>query len=63
LPGYVPDLNPEEGIWSYLKRVELANVGCRDLADLRTVVIRARERLWRKRDVIRACSRQCGYLV
>ena len=23
LPGYAPDLNPEEGIWRYLKRVEL----------------------------------------
>lgn len=50
LPGYAPDLNPEEGIWSSLKRIELANVCCRDLADLR-------------RHLIRACSRQCGYLV
>jgi transposase len=63
LPGYAPDLNPDEGIWDYLKRVELANVCCRDLADLRTHVIRARERLRHKRDVIRACSRHCGYLV
>jgi len=63
LPGYAPDLNPEEGIWNYLKRVELANVCCRDLADLRIHVIHARERLRHKRDVIRACSRQCGYLV
>ena len=63
LPGYAPDLNPDEGIWDYLKRVELANVCCRDLADLRTEVIRARERLRHKRDAIRACSRQCGYLV
>lgn len=63
LPGYAPDLNPDEGIWGYLKRVELGNVCCRDLADLRTQVIRACERLRHKRDVIRACSRQCGYLV
>ena len=63
LPGYAPDLNPEEGIWNYLKRVALATVCCRDLADLRIHVIRARERLRHKRDVIRACSRQCGYLV
>jgi transposase len=26
LPGYAPELNPDEGIWNYLKRVELANV-------------------------------------
>src|SRR6266487_5985960 len=24
LPGYAPDLNPDEGLWNYLKRVELA---------------------------------------
>jgi transposase len=63
LPGYAPDLNPDEGIWSYLKRAELGNVCCSDLSDLRTALIRARERLRHKRDVIRACSRQCGYLV
>ncbi len=63
LPGYAPDLNPDEGIWSYLKRVELANVCCRDLSELRTALLRARERLRHKREVIRACSRQCGYLV
>jgi len=61
LPGYAPDLNPEEGIWNYLKRVELANVCCRDLPELRMQVIRARERLRHKRAIIRACSRQCGY--
>src|SRR5262249_15067500 len=59
LPGYAPDLNPEEGIWNYLKRVELANVCCRDLEELRTQVIWARERLRHKRAIIRACSRQC----
>ena len=63
LPGYAPDLNPDEGIWSYLKRVELGNVCCSDLSNLRTALIRARERLRHKREVIRACSRQCGYLV
>lgn len=63
LPGYAPDLNPDEGIWNYLKRVELANVCCVDLADLHLQLIRARERLRHKRDVICACSRQCGYVV
>ena len=61
LPGDAPDLNPDEGMWNYLKRVELANVCCRDLAELRTHVIGARERLRHKRGVLRACSRQCGY--
>lgn len=63
LPSYAPDLNPDEGIWNYLKRVELANVCCHDLPELRTALIRARERLRHKRAVIQACSRQCGYSV
>ena len=63
LPGYAPDLNPDEGIWNYLKRVELGNVCCLDLKDLSTQLIRARERLRHKREIIRSCSRQCGYSV
>jgi transposase len=63
LPGYAPDLNPDEGIWNYLKRVELKNRCCRDLAELRVELRRATARLRHKRDVIRGCSAQCGYSV
>ncbi len=28
LPAYAPELNPDEGIWNYLKRVELKNLSC-----------------------------------
>lgn len=63
LPGYAPDLNPDEGIWNYLKRVELKNRCCADLAELDHELRRAKERLRHKRDVIRACSVQCGYSV
>jgi transposase len=62
LPGYAPDLNPDEGIWNSLKRVELGNVCCSDLGDLRHHLLRAGVRLRHKPEVIRACSRQCGYL-
>jgi transposase len=62
-PGYAPDLNPDEAIWQYLKRVELGNVCCTDLDQLSTELIRARERLRHKRDIIKACSLQCGYTV
>src|SRR5438552_1222013 len=34
LPGYAPDLNPDEGIWNDLKRVELGTVCCRNLEHL-----------------------------
>jgi transposase len=63
LPGYAPDLNPDEGIWNYLKRVELKNHCCRDLAELRLELRRAKERLRHKRHIIRSCSAQCGYSV
>ena len=62
LPGYAPDLNPDEGIWNYLKRRELANVCCMTLQDLEQELIRARERLRHKRSLIRSCFLQCGYV-
>ena len=63
LPGYAPDLNPDEGIWNYLKRVEVGTVCCTDLDDLHRQLLRAKERLRHKREIIRSCSRQYGYLV
>ena len=60
LPGYAPDLNPDEGVWNYLKRVELANVCCPTLDALHTQLIRPRERLRHKRHIIRACFAECG---
>lgn len=60
LPGYAPDLNPNEGIWRYLKRVELRNVCCRDLPDLRQQLRRAVARLRHKRPIIRSCITHAG---
>ena len=34
LPGYASDLNPIEGIWHYLKSVEMKNLWCQTLTDL-----------------------------
>ena len=63
LPGYAQDLNPGEGIWNYMQRVELANVCSTDLGDLRHHLLRAGVRLRHTPEVICARSRQCGYLV
>jgi transposase len=63
LPGYAPDLNPDEGIWNYVKRVELGNVCCANLGALRHHLLRAGVRVRHNPAVIRACSRQCGYLL
>lgn len=62
-PGYAPDLNPDEGIWNYLKRVELGNVCCQSLPHLRHHLRLAIARLRRKRSVIQGCARECGYEV
>ena len=63
LPGYAPELNPDEGIWNYLKRVELRNRCCRDLPHLRRELRRATARLRQKRRITRACARYCRYHV
>src|SRR5438477_13135461 len=34
LPPYAPDLNPDEGVWQYLKDVELRNLSCANLGEL-----------------------------
>jgi transposase len=55
LPGYAPDLNPDEGIWRYLKYVELKNLCCLTLDQLRCELRKATARLRHKTDVILAC--------
>jgi transposase len=63
LPGYAPDLNPDEGIWKHLKYVELKNVCCQSLAELKVELRKAKERLRHKSDVILGCIRQPGFEV
>jgi transposase len=58
LPGYAPDLNPDEGVWGYLKTVELANVCCHDLAELRYHLRKAIARLRHKSTVIQSFFQQ-----
>jgi transposase len=63
LPGYAPDLNPEEGVWKHLKCVELKNLCCQSLSELKIELRKAKERLRHKRDVILGCIRQPGFVV
>jgi transposase len=63
LPGYAPDLNPDEGVWKHLKCVELKNLCCGNLAELKVELRKAKERLRHKRDVILGCIRQPGFEV
>lgn len=63
LPGYAPDLNPDEGIWKHLKCVELKNLCCESLSELRVELRKAKERLRHKREIILGCIRQPGFEV
>jgi transposase len=64
LPGYAPELNPDEGIWKHLKYVvELKNNCCRSLSELRGELRKAKERLRHKKHVILGCIRQPGFEV
>jgi len=54
-PTYAPELNPDEGIWNYLKRVELRNVVCRYMGQLFRQFPGAVQRLRQKRPIVRSC--------
>jgi transposase len=60
LPGYAPDLNPDEGVWNHLKEHELANVSCMDLEQLRAELGAATLRLQRHPEMIRAFFQEAG---
>ena len=62
LPGYAPELNPDEGVWHYLKSVELGNVCSRDISQLRQELTSAVDHLSRKPEIIQACFQQVAYL-
>jgi transposase len=47
LPGYAPDLNPVEPMWSALKGKDLANYAATDLIDLRRAARRGLARIRR----------------
>jgi transposase len=61
LPGYAPDLNPDEGVWKHLKCVELKNLCCESLAQLKVELRKAKERLRHKKHVILGCIRRPGF--
>lgn len=58
LPGYAPDLNPDEGVWAYLKSIELANLCCSDLVELRYELRKAIARMRHKSKLIQSFFHQ-----
>ena len=59
-PSYAPELNPAEGIWNYLQRVELKNRCCQSISHLYYELCKAKERLRHKASVIQGCIKQPG---
>lgn len=55
LPGYAPDLNPQEDVWNLLKRRELKNLCCQNLFQVRVSLVRAKERLRHRRKILQSC--------
>ena len=62
LPAYAPELNPDEGVWRYLKRVELKNLVCAALDQLGREFRAAARKLLDKPQVLRSCIREVGYV-
>ncbi len=63
LPAYAPELNPDEGIWHYLKHVELRNLCCDDLPELQQELRRAVARQRHKPAVLQGCITEVGYAL
>jgi transposase len=59
LPAYAPELNPAEGLWHTLKRVELRNLITHSLPELRAQVRLAVARLRHRPDRLRGYVRHC----
>ncbi len=55
LPGYAPELNPQEQVWNLLKRRELKNLCCQDLTHLERELVRAKERLRHRQAILQHC--------
>jgi transposase len=60
LPAYAPDLNPGEGLWAYLKGVELRKVCGFNLPHLRHELRDAVKRVRRKVRILKGCFKGAG---
>jgi DDE superfamily endonuclease len=60
LPGYAPDLNPVEALWSNLKGMELANLAGDTLNDVITAAERGIQRIRDTHHLAYSFLRHCG---
>jgi hypothetical protein len=59
-PGYVPDLNPDEGVWGWAKYGRLANLAAADTAALWGWVMDELVTVKHRPDLLRAFINQTG---
>jgi hypothetical protein len=59
LPSYSPDLNPQEGIWSLVKR-DIGNLAAADLGQITRAVKRKLKMLQYRPEVINGCLAGTG---
>jgi hypothetical protein len=59
-PGYVPDLNPDEGVWGWAKYGRLANLAASDKDELWGWVVHALIEVKVRPDLLRGFIRQTG---
>jgi transposase len=62
LPSYAPELNPQEGIWSLIRR-RLADLAVADLAHLVRVVKRHLKKIQYRPDLIDGCLAGTGLII
>jgi transposase len=60
LPGYAPELNPVEALWSNLKGVELANLAGDTLDEVITAAERGIQRIRGTHHLAHSFLRHCG---
>jgi hypothetical protein len=59
-PGYVPGLNPDEGVWGCAKYGRLANLAAEDTAELWEWVVEELVEVKHRPDLLRGFVRQTG---
>ncbi|MEU9439800.1 transposase [Streptomyces sp. NPDC048304] len=62
LPAYAPDLNPQEGIWSLVKR-EIGNLAAADLGQITRAVKRRLKRLQYRPELVDGCLAATGLML
>ncbi|BDH12747.1 hypothetical protein HOK021_39260 [Streptomyces hygroscopicus] len=62
LPSYSPDVNPQEGIWSPVKR-DIGNFAAADLDEITRAVKRRLKQIQYRPDLVDACLASTGLIT